>query len=61
MEKCKCYCLPMEGKFVVGNIYAWFYIIDGIQVTDESSKEIYFDEIKFLWFFQKISVVADKG
>ena len=55
-----CYCLPMEGKFIVGNIYTWSYIIDGIQVTDESDQEIFFDEIKFLWFFQKISVVADK-
>ena len=61
MEKCKCYCLPMEGRFVVGNMYTWSYIIDGIQVTDESNQEIYFDEIKFLWFFQKISAVADKG
>ena len=61
MEKCKCYCLPMEGKFVVGNTYTWSYIIDGIRVTDERNQEIYFDEIKFLWFFQKISAVADKG
>lgn len=51
----------MEGKFVVGNTYTWSYIIDGIRVTDERNQEIYFDEIKFLWFFQKISAVADKG
>ena len=60
MEKCRCFCLPVEGKFKVGNMYAWSYIIDGIQITDESGREIFFDEINFLWFFQKISAVADK-
>lgn len=54
MGKCKCYCLPLEGEFIIGNIYNCSYIIDGIQVTDESSREIYFDEIRFLWFFHKM-------
>ena len=53
MEKCKCYYLPMDGDFIIDNIYNWSYTIDGILVTDENNKEIYFDEIKFLWFFQK--------
>ena len=52
-KKCTCYCLPPEGKFVIGKIYSWRYIIDGIAVTDENGKEIPFDDIKFLWFFQK--------
>ena len=53
MGTCKCYDLPPEGKFVIGNIYHWGYVIDGIYVTDESNTDIYFDEIKFLWFFMK--------
>ena len=51
-KKCACYCLPMEGEFIIGNIYSWHYIVDGIVVTDENGKEIQFDEIKFLWFFK---------
>ena len=43
----------MDGDFIIGNIYNWSYTIDGILVIDENNKEIYFDEIKFLWFFQK--------
>lgn len=51
-KECTCYCLPPEGKFIIGKIYSWRYIIDGIVVTDENGREIYFDEIKFLWYFK---------
>lgn len=43
----------MEGKFIVENIYNWFFVIDGIYVIDENSNKIFFDEIQYLWFFQK--------
>lgn len=52
MGKCKCYCMPPEGEFIIGNIYNWTYIIDGRHVTDENGKQIGFGEIRFLWFFR---------
>lgn len=54
LEKCQCYCLPPEGRFTVGSIYPWSYVIDGLYAIDDNGQKIFFDEIKFLWYFKKI-------
>jgi len=53
MCKCKCHSLPPEGKFVLQKSYEYSYIIDGVYVIDENNDQIYFSEIKWLWYFQK--------
>lgn len=53
-EKSKCYCLPVNGKFVIDKAYDYSYVIDGIQVIDEENAVIYFNEMEFLWYFKEI-------
>ena len=50
---CICYELPEQGNFFLGKQYMWGYVIDGIIVKDEDDVKILFDEIKWLWYFQK--------
>ena len=40
---------------MVGRQYMREYIIDGIKMIDEDGTEIFFDEIKWLWYFDKYS------
>lgn len=49
---CECYELPDQGRFLLGNQYMWDYVIDGIRVRDEDEADIFFDEIKWLWYFR---------
>ena len=48
----ECYALPDQGRFLVGRQYMREYIIDGIKIIDEDGIEIFFDEIKWLWYFR---------
>jgi len=50
---CKCHHIPPNGKFVVGKLYKWTVIIDGIAVYDDISELIPFSDIEFLWYFSK--------
>lgn len=54
MDKCRCHSLPPKGRFILWKSYEYSYIIDGISVIDENGDSIYFSEINWLWYFQKI-------
>ncbi|MCI8900111.1 MAG: hypothetical protein HFH76_05680 [Lachnospiraceae bacterium] len=51
---CECYELPGQGVFIIGSQYLWHYIIDGIAVEDENGTDVFFDAIKWLWYFRKM-------
>lgn len=53
MYKCKCHNIPSEGKFTVGNIYDWSYVIDAIYVIDDDGEEVFFNDYTFLCYFSK--------
>ena len=52
--RCKCFAVPDKGKFVAGKKYIYEYVIDVISVWDENGNKFDFDEIKFLWYFEKL-------
>lgn len=54
MNICECYKLPPNGNFVVGGIYTWSFIIDGISVKDSNEDFNQFTEIEWLWYFKKV-------
>lgn len=53
MGCCACYKTPPHGTFIVGKVYTWGYIIDGVYVEDEKGDRVPFGEIEWMYFFIK--------
>ena len=54
MGKCRCHHVPENGAFRKGAEYHYGFMIDAIYVTDDKGDNVDFDEITFLWYFEKI-------
>lgn len=55
MYICRCNNLPPEGNFIKGKEYEWDYIIDATYIIDDNGEQVVFDDIKFYWYFTKIT------
>ena len=58
MKYCRCHNLPKEGRFIIGKVYKWSYIIDATFTIDEDGRKIYFNDYVFLWYFTKLNDVT---
>ena len=53
-DRCRCIDKPLEGAFIIGKIYKCGYGIDCRFAIDGNGERVWFDEIKFYWYFAVI-------